>query len=632
MLAELSNLLLILSMVAALRLSFGITGRYSFTMFAGIHAGCLLASYIGLTMLFLLDDFTVGYVVKNSNSLLPWWYKVSAVWGAHEGSILLWLLILSGWIFFAVSSSAQFNHPWRRYMVISFALISAGLSSFVIFTSNPFLREYFPFQQGNDLNPLLQDPGLIFHPPLLYLGYIGMVVPYGAVMGMLISDRKATKTELTWIRKWVLTSFAFLSLGIALGSFWAYYELGWGGWWFWDPVENASLMPWLIAIALIHSLAVAIKRGKMLQWVYLLALLGFAFSVLGTFLVRSGIIISVHSFASDPSRGIYILMLLAALTIPAMFFFTYRKVSADADEPSHWFSREGLIKINNCIFISLLFVVALGTLYPLVLEILRITKISVGPPFYNTVFIPIALPLYLIMTMAPITRWEKDSFKRVAKQYTLSAVCALATLIIFYASTLHLYFSFISAIIMLVLIHTISTIYKRKVATGNGVVVFLKTQSLRWYGMNIAHLGGVVFLIGALSVSWWQEQSEEWMKIDEVRQIASYTITLEQIQQINNDMYTGERAILSLRDSKDRKLKTMSTEKRLYSIRNQPTTEAAIYAGWSGDVFIALGEVSPDNSSAQVRIQHKPMIRWIWLGFFLIALGAFVSYWQRDKK
>ena len=602
------------------------------TLYTSLHVGFLLISFIGLTILFLLDDFTTNYVLRNSNSLLPWWYKISAVWGAHEGSILLWIVILSVWIFFAVLTSRQFDQSWRRALVSVLALTALGLGSFVVFTSNPFVRDFFPYSEGNDLNPLLQDPGLIFHPPLLYLGYIGMAIPYGFTVAMLLVGRIAKQEELVWLRKWVLLSFAFLSLGIALGSFWAYYELGWGGWWFWDPVENASLMPWLISVGLIHAISAAIKRKAMIQWVYFLSLLGFIFSVLGTFLVRSGIIISVHSFASDPSRGIYILMLLSALSIPALTLFSYRFSSYKEEAYYEWFSREGLIKINNCIFISLLFVTALGTLYPLILEILNLSKISVGPPFFNKVFIPLALPLYLIMVLAPVTKWGSDSIPEVLSKLKLSAICAIIALLLLYVSTKHLYFSFLSALAVLTIIHIFATVINRKIKLKTDWFSFFKNQSMRWYGMNLAHLGAVIFLIGAMTTSVWQQTSEDWMKLNEAKNIGSYRLKLLNISHADKPSYTADQALFQISDSDGNTLKELTGEKRFYKIRNQETTETAIYATMGGDIFLALGAVAQDRQSAQIRIQYKPLIRLTWLGFILFALGGLIAVLNAEKN
>ena len=442
--AELGVFFSALSLVAAVRLVYeghknSTAGIYRMAMAMSIF---LLVAYLILTYLFLSDDFSVSYVVNNSNTNLAWWYKISGVWGAHEGSILLWVVILMGWIVIAERNSRNMPYPFRGTMFSVLALVALGFLSFVIFSSNPFVRTFTPFEQGQDLNPLLQDPGLIFHPPLLYLGYIGMAVPFAFSMAMILHARKATTAELTFLRFFVLLSFSFLSLGIALGSFWAYYELGWGGWWFWDPVENASLMPWLVSIALIHALGVAIKRSTMMVWVYALSTLGFCLSVLGTFLVRSGIIVSVHSFASDPDRGIFILMLLSLLCIPSFSLLVFRSslIEKTPVQNNTLFSRYVWMQLGIVVVLTLLFVVALGTLYPLVIELLQIGKISVGPPYFNSVFVPIAIPLLVLAAIAPTLRWHDDKVARIAKPLLLSlGIAVIFSGVLFFTTTHYVY-------------------------------------------------------------------------------------------------------------------------------------------------------------------------------------------------
>ncbi|MDI9347717.1 MAG: heme lyase CcmF/NrfE family subunit [Methylacidiphilales bacterium] len=640
MLPEIAHYLLILSLVVACRILYvavlpsAVSRQKQILQVCWLFGGCIVTSYILLTISFVLDDFSILYITNNSSTELNFWYKISAVWGAHEGSFFFWMVIYTLWFLLASNTSAIFDQPWRYTMIAILAGIAIGFISFIVFSSNPFTRTFTPLEQGFDLNPLLQDPGLIFHPPLLYLGYIGMSVPYAFSLAMLIHGLKPSQDQLQWLRNWVLGSFLFLSLGIALGSFWAYYELGWGGWWFWDPVENASLMPWLVSIALIHVLGIALKRNIAHHWVCWLSVLGFCLSVLGTFLVRSGIIISVHSFASDPTRGVYILALLFLLCVPALFLLLIRGPIL-RDNPEYRFelySRETAMFIGVIITLTLLFVVALGTLYPLVIDLLSIGKISVGPPYFNKVFVPISLLLFFIMALAPTIRWQQDAFARIRVPIAIASASGILASIAIYLYSASLGFATLCGLGIITLVYSVRAILDRKISSGLKLLQFFYNQSGRWYAMNIAHLAMVLLLFSITTVSMWGDEKELWVSTQEPISVGPYTVILHSITNSQNPQFQSQQATVHLKDSSGQLITSKVTEKRNYLIRNQPTTETAIFPLWHGDIFIALGSVSELGDKAQLRVQWKPMIRGIWISFLLFAIAAALGMFARVKK
>jgi len=504
----------------------------------------ILLSYSILTYAFITHDFSLSYVAKNSNSLLPLMYRFSAVWGAHEGSLLLWVLLLSAWsVALALWSR---NLPQDRFGIVLgvIAFISSGFLAFILFTSNPFDRLLpFPPQDGADLNPLLQDIGLIVHPPILYMGYVGFAIAFAFAIAALISSQFDSKW-MNWCRPWTLLAFAFLSVGIALGSWWAYYELGWGGWWFWDPVENASLMPWLVGAALIHSLAVSHARGAFKSWTLLLAILAFSLSLLGTFLVRSGVLTSVHAFANDPSRGLFILGFLLLVVGGALTLYAWRAAKLHSTASFSWFSRETLLLLNNLLLVVACATILLGTLYPLILDALTGEKLSIGPPYFNTLFVPLALATIVLMALGPMSAWRHMDVKKVWLRLRYIALASL-----FLGIGLPLIVT--KAVIPLVVVGLIAALWLilatlEDVARRSGYQwrSLLKLNS-SYYGMVIAHLGVAVLAIGVCIVSHYAVERDVRLAVGEHVNIGPYQFKLEAITDIAGSNFRGAQGIIS---------------------------------------------------------------------------------------
>jgi len=588
-----------------------------------VHFLLIALSFGCLGWAFYGNDFSVAYVAQNSNSLLPTMYRLSAVWGGHEGSLLLWVLMLSGW----TMAVAVFSHQLPEAMVARvlgvLGLVSIGLLAFILLTSNPFDRLLPAAQDGRDLNPLLQDPGLVFHPPMLYMGYVGFAVAFAfAIAALLAGQLDAAWAR--WSRPWTIAAWIFLTLGIALGSWWAYYELGWGGWWFWDPVENASFMPWLVGTALIHSLAVTEKRGSFKNWTVLLAIAAFSLSLLGTFLVRSGVLTSVHAFASDPRRGIFILILLAVVVGTSLTLFAWRAPKVSLGGAFALVSRETLLLINNVLLVVAAGSVLLGTLYPLIIDALNLGKLSVGPPYFNAVFVPIMVPLLFLIAAGPIARWKHEDLKQIALRLRIVAVIALVAGIglPFLAGR----WSPLVAVGLLAAVWvaaaTIMQIVERlKVSRG---------APPSFWGMHVAHLGVAVFVVGVTLVGGYQEEKDVRMAPGDTVNIGSYGFTLVGIREAQGPNYTAFVGDVDLSEN-GHVVKRLHPEKRNYATSAMPMTEAAIDAGLTRDVYVSLGEPLPDGAWA-VRVYYKPFVDWIWFGCLFMALGGLIAASDRRYR
>lgn len=579
----------------------------------------LLGAFGVLTAAFVTQDFSVRYVAENSNSLLPLAYRYSAVWGAHEGSLLLWALVLALWCGAVALWSKRLPAEVSARVLGVLGIISIGFLAFLIFTSNPFARLLPAPLEGRDLNPLLQDPGLIIHPPMLYIGYVGFAVPFAFAIAALLEGRVDARW-LRWTRPWTNVAWGFLTIGIALGSWWAYYELGWGGWWFWDPVENASFMPWLAGAALIHSQAVTEKRGSFASWTLLLAIAAFALSLLGTFLVRSGVLTSVHSFAADPSRGTFILIFLALVIGGALLLYALRAGALTSEDPRRGFlptSRETLLLANNLLLAAACGMVLLGTLYPLLADALGLGKVSVGPPYFGTLFVVLMAPLVALLPFGPLVNWQRDQASRRLAMLAPWAGLALLLGVIAYFMAPQGALKTAAGVTgaAWVAFGTARFVWTR--LRGNG------RFTAEMVGMLLAHGGVAVFLAGALLVEALNVQREVALAPGQSLVVGSYEVRFEGVDHQQGPNYVADRGHLRVLQH-DRELALLHPEKRLYASGGQVMTEAGIHARLNGDVYVALGE-SLGNNAWAVRVHIKPFVRWIWLGALLMALGGFVT-------
>ncbi|MDR1076634.1 MAG: heme lyase CcmF/NrfE family subunit [Xanthomonadaceae bacterium] len=582
----------------------------------------VLAAFVILTLAFVNQDFSVKYVADNSNSLLPMMYRYSAVWGSHEGSLLLWALVLAIWCAaVAVFSRALPPQVVARVLGVM-GIVAVGFLAFLIFTSNPFERLLPAAPEGHDLNPLLQDPGLIFHPPMLYIGYVGFSVPFAFAIAALLDGRIDTRW-LRWTRPWTNLAWGFLTIGIALGSWWAYYELGWGGWWFWDPVENASFMPWLAGAALLHSQAVTEKRGSFPGWTLLLAIAAFSLSLLGTFLVRSGVLTSVHAFAADPARGLFILIFLSLIIGGSLLLYALRASRMEKGAPFAGFSRETLLLINNLLLTSACCMVLLGTLYPLIADALKLGKISVGPPYFSLLFLVLMTPLVLVLPFGPLTRWQREQPSGVMAMLAPWAILALAGGGVAYFLAPQSPFKTAAGVAGALWVGT---------GTLRFVRTRLKTASRKitpeMMGMILAHFGIGVFLAGALLVEALNTQREIALGPNQSIQVEQYEFRFEDVDETRGPNYLSDRGHIQVWKS-GRQIALLHPEKRSYAGGGQVMTESGIRPGVLTDIYVALGEPL-GNGAWAVRVHIKPFVRWIWAGALLMALGAFVT--AADKR
>ncbi len=597
----------------------------------------MAVSFGALIAGFLYNDFSLVYVAKHSNSLMPWYYKLSATWGGHEGSLLLWMTIFATWCMLVSVFSRGLPLDMRARVLSVLGAVQTMMLAMLIFTSSPFERVLpnLPVD-GADLNPMLQDPGLIFHPPMLYMGYVGLAVPFAFCMAALWAGRlDATWTR--WSRPWALMAWAFLTLGIALGSWWAYYELGWGGWWFWDPVENASLMPWLAATALVHSLAVTEKRGVFKAWTIMLAIFSFALSLLGTFLVRSGVITSVHSFAADPTRGLAVLAILAVIIGFGLLMFALRGWKLTVESSYKLKSRETVLVINNLILLVATLVVLLGTLYPIIADFFKLGQVSVGPPYFNALFVPLTWLLLGFMGIGSILRFKYDSRPLLA---TILA-CALSAFVLgsvlaYMVSQLAEfprfdYSVYVSGILSLwVLAFIIIDIKDKLKHHKGGLLSGLGKLTPSYWGMQIAHIGVIVCVMGVAGVSSMSIEKDVAMTVGDSVHVQGYDFYLQEFETIKGSNYDATQATITVKQN-DRLISTLYPQKRNYVVSMMPMTEVGIHTSLLNEMYVALGEpITADNGQTDintwaVRVYVKPMVRWIWLGAIIMALGAFIA-------
>ena len=594
----------------------------------------LVISYICLTYSFIKNDFSVLYVANNANTALPLQYKISAVWGAHEGSLLLWVLMLGIWTFAVTIFSRSLPNNMVARVIGVMGFVSAGFILFMLLTSNPFER-IFPIPlEGKDLNPLLQDPGLVIHPPMLYMGYVGFSVAFAFAIAALLGG-KLDSAWARWSRPWATFAWVFLTIGIALGSWWAYHELGWGGWWFWDPVENASFMPWLVGTALIHSLAVTEKRSSFKNWTVLLAILAFSLSLLGTFLVRSGVLVSVHAFATDPARGVYILMFLAIVIGGSLLLYALRAPKIKSIGQFDLVSRETALLLNNVLLLVAMFTILVGTLYPLFLDALNAGKISVGAPYFNAVFVPLMLPLVFLIGVGPFLRWKKatlgETLKKLAKIIVLGLIIGFALPYIVAGKAPILVVLGISLggwSICTALYYLFKNIFRND-AKLSSFQRFKKIPRAT-YGMVVAHIGIGIFVFGVTFVSAFQEEKEVPMRIGEKIEMAGYEFGFNGVKTLQGPNYLSKQASVSV--FKNNKLvATLLPEKRTYLVQQSPMTEAGIDTGFLRDVYVALGE-QIDNEAWGMRLYYKPFIQWIWMGAVFMALGGLLAALDRRYR
>lgn len=632
MLPELGNLALLLALLlavalAALPMAGAQKGNVAWMSLARPLAygqlALLAVSYAALTWAFIDHDLSVAYVANNSHVKLPAMYQISAVWGGHEGSLLLWVLILAIWIAAVARFSRSLPLPVVARVLAVMGLIAVGFLSFTAFTSNPFERLLPAATEGRDLNPLLQDPGLIFHPPLLYTGYVGFAVAFAFAVAALL-DGRVDAQWVRWSRPWTNVAWAFLTLGIGLGSYWAYYELGWGGWWFWDPVENASFMPWLVGTALLHSQAVSEKRGSFQGWTLLLAIAAFSLSLLGTFLVRSGVLTSVHAFASDPQRGLYILGFLLVVVGGSLALYAKRAPKAEHAQPFAGSSRETLLLVNNLLLTASAAMVLLGTLFPLLVDALKLGQISVGPPYFGLLFTLLMAPVVLLVPFGPVTRWGREAAGAVGRLMAPWLVLGLVAL-------------------FLVFFTWPEGTFKTAAGIGGGLWVIAGTAVFLWRrlktqrqkltaemaGMVLAHAGIGVFVIGVLVLESTMIERDVAAKPGMSFEVREYTFAFDGVAPHQGPNYDADIATVRLFKDGEH-IATLKPEKRFYTAARQMMTEAYYDAGLFRDVYVALGDpLDAQKSEWAVRLYVKPYIRWIWFGALMMAIGGFVVAFDR---
>ncbi len=591
----------------------------------------IVIAFSCLAYAFISNDFSVFYVTNHSNSALPWYYRFAAVWGGHEGSLLLWMLMLGGWTTAVTLFSRNLPEDMVARVLGVLGLVSVGFLLFLLITSNPFERLLPAALDGQDLNPLLQDPGLVIHPPMLYMGYVGFSVAFAFAIAALISG-KLDAAWARWSRPWAIVAWMFLTIGIALGSAWAYYELGWGGWWFWDPVENASFMPWLMGTALIHSLAVTEKRGSFKNWTVLLAIMAFSLSLLGTFLVRSGVLTSVHAFATDPARGVFILIFLGVVIGSSLFLYALRAPRVGLGGGFHYVSRESMLLVNNVMLVVAAGSVLLGTLYPLIIDALGQGKLSVGPPYFEAVFVPLMVPMVFFMGIGPIARWKKASLPELAVRLRWAFGAGIITAIIL-PFILGKWTPMISIGILMAawIVGSLITSFARTVRRsrelgGRG----LAGLSRSYYGMQLAHFGVAVFIIGVTLVKGYETEKDVRMDIGDTTSVGGYEFRFDGVVDEQGPNYQAKKGFI-LVSKNNRVVMTLNPEKRIYTVQQTAMTEAAIDTGLFRDLYVSLGE--PVSGGAwSVRIYYKPFVDWIWGGCVLMALGGLLAVSDRRYR
>ncbi|MBS0424783.1 MAG: heme lyase CcmF/NrfE family subunit [Proteobacteria bacterium] len=591
-----------------------------------------LIAFLCLAYSFVSSDFSVMNVAKNSNTELPFHYRLAATWGSHEGSLLLWVFMLSGWSVAVSVFSKQLPDDIVARVLGVLGLVAIGFYIFMLFTSNPFDRLLPAAPEGSDLNPLLQDAGMVMHPPMLYMGYVGFSIAFAFAIAALLSGR-LDATWARWSRPWTIVAWVFLTCGIMLGSWWAYYELGWGGWWFWDPVENASFMPWLVGTALVHSLAVTEKRGSFKSWTVLLAICAFALSLLGTFLVRSGVLTSVHAFATDPSRGVFILAFLFIVISSSLVLFAWRAPKVGLGGKFDLLSRESMLLTNNILLLVAAASVLLGTLYPLIIDALGLGKLSVGPPYFEAVFVPVMTPAIFLIGVGPIARWKQMSLPALAVRlrwaFAVSVVSALVAPYFMGEWKPMISFGLLLAFWIIVCI-LFNLKHRISASTEGNVFTRLLKQSRSYYGMHCAHLGVAVFIIGVTLVNGYETEKDVRMEVGSKVTVGGYTF---QFNGTRNDVGPNYKAVIGdVAVTKDGQfVRNMYPEKRTYNASGMAMTEAAIDTGFFRDLYVALGEPLT-NGAWVVRAYHKPFVDWIWMGCLLMAFGGITSITDRRYR
>jgi cytochrome c-type biogenesis protein CcmF len=638
---ELGHFALIISLCLAVTLTlvpaWGVWQRnlHAMQMAPGLAIGMLVfvsLSFGCLTWSFLQDDFSVKLVASHSNSLMPSFYKFSAVWGNHEGSLLLWSLILSGWTAAVAVFSRQLPLLMLARVLSVLGAIAIGFYSFSLFTSNPFER-LLPMSpaDGSDLNPLLQDPGLIIHPPLLYMGYVGFSVAFAFAIAALWGGRLDASWA-RWSRPWTNIAWAFLSLGIMLGSWWAYYELGWGGWWFWDPVENASFMPWLAGTALVHSLAVTEKRGLFKSWTVLLAIFAFSLSLLGTFLVRSGVLTSVHAFAADPARGLFILIFLAIVVGGSLTLYAFRAPTVGSRVRFEWVSRETLLLFNNVVFLVVALTVLFGTLFPLIVDALGQGKVSVGPPYFNAVFVPLMALLAPVMGLGPMTRWKRDSAQRWKTKLWMAALVAIvcgASLPLLHA-TYNVWVALALVLSLWLVLGLLQDLLFRVRGT-QGLLRNLGKLTPSYWGMVLAHLGFAFCLTGIVVTSQFALEHDLKMSPGDKQSLAGYEFHFTELAQVSGPNYVADEARIEVSQN-GQLIASLAPQKRRYLASGQVMTEADIDPGFLRDLYVAMGEPIGHEGAWAIRLHYKPLVRWMWFGAILMAAGGFATVMDRRYR
>ncbi len=596
-------------------------------------------AFICLDYSFYANDFSVLYVASNSNSHLPLAFRLAALWGGHEGSMLLWVSILGLWTMAVTLFAGALPESFKVRLIAVMGMVSIGFLAFVIFTSNPFERLIPAALDGRDLNPLLQDPGMVFHPPVLYMGYVGFSVAFAFAIAALL-DGRLDITWARWTRPWTTVAWVFLTLGIAFGSKWAYYELGWGGWWFWDAVENASFMPWLVGTALIHSLAVTEKRDAFKVWTVLLSICAFSLSLLGTFLVRSGVLTSVHAFATDPRRGVFILMYLVVVIGGALMLFAWRAPKVGLGEKFDVVSRESMLLANNVVLAAAAGSVLLGTMYPLLMDALGAGKISVGPPYFDAVFVAIMAPGLFLMGLGPLAKWKKASLPEIGTRLKVAAVISIVSAVLVPFLMGHMSLMVVVGVFMAFWVGSTTLILlgnriKSRSAATPHLIENLKGIPLAFYGMLLAHLGIGVFILGVTLVKGYESEQDLRMDKNDVAKIDHLDFKFEGTAKIQGPNYESEQGTFTV-TSNGKLVATLKPEKRFYPVQGSVMTEADIRPGLVKDLYVSLGEPL-ENGAWSIRIYIKPFVQWIWAGCILMALGGFCAladkrYRIRNKK
>ncbi len=591
---------------------------------AQTHFLLVALAFACLTASFVRNDFSVLYVATNSNSALPLPYRVAGVWGGHEGSLLLWLMMLSVWMLAVTWFSRHLPQPVVSRILAVMGFISVGFLLFMLMTSNPFDRLFPVPPDGNDLNPLLQDPGMVAHPPMLYMGYVGFSVAFAFALAALIGGH-LDATWARWTRPWTTAAWTFLTIGIMLGSIWAYYVLGWGGWWFWDPVENASFMPWLAGTALIHSLAVTEKRGAFKSWTVLLAIMAFSLSLLGTFLVRSGVLSSVHAFATDPRRGLFILVFLAIVVGGSLMLYAWRAPKVGLGARFGLVSRESMLLANNVLLVVATLSVLLGTLYPLALDALGLGKISVGPPYFDTVFVPLMVAAVFMLGIGPMSRWKQAEIPDLARRLRWAAVVAVVAAVatallagrITFGSTLGFLMTFW-------IVASVATDLWERIRPTPGMATSmigrLRLLPRSMVGMMLAHLGVAAFALGVSMVKTYEVERDVKMNVGDTTEVGGYSFRFGGVQDARGPNYEAVQGTVEVTRGGEHVV-TLKPEKRVYRVQRTPMTEAAISPGPTRDLYVSLGE-PVENGAWIVRVYVKPFVDWIWGGCMLMAFGG----------